>query len=250
MDLHNSHNVHRCVAEAIGTFWLTFAGCGSAVIAATFPNVGIGLLGVSLAFGLTVVTMAYAIGHISGCHLNPAVTVGLAVGGRFPKQDIAPYVVAQVAGAVVAAAVLYAIAIGAPGFDLAKGFAANGYGAHSPGQYSLLSGLLAEVVLTMMFLFIIMGATHGKAPVGFAPLAIGLGLTLIHLVGIPVTNTSVNPARSTGPALFVGGWALAQLWLFWVAPLIGGALGGMLYRWLSEEPSAQVTGVAPAAPAE
>jgi aquaporin Z len=250
MDLHNSQNIHKCVAEAIGTFWLTFAGCGSAVIAAGFPDVGIGLLGVSLAFGLSVVTMAYALGHISGCHLNPAVTIGLAAGGRFPKQDILPYVVAQVIGAIIAAAVLYAIAIGAPGFDLAKGFAANGYGAHSPGHYSLLSGLVAEVVLTMMFLFIIMGATHGKAPVGFAPLAIGLGLTLIHLVGIPITNTSVNPARSTGPALFVGGWALGQLWLFWVAPLIGGALGGILYRWLSEEPSALVTGVTPATPAE
>ncbi|WP_046867223.1 aquaporin Z [Microvirga massiliensis] len=250
MDLHNSHNIHKCAAEAIGTFWLTFAGCGSAVIAAAFPEVGIGLLGVALAFGLTVLTMAYAIGHISGCHLNPAVTVGLAAGGRFPKQDILPYIVAQVIGAVVAATVLYLIARGAPGFDLAKGFAANGYGAHSPGQYSLLSGFLAEVVLTMMFLFIIMGATHGKAPVGFAPIAIGLGLTLIHLVGIPITNTSVNPARSTGPALFVGGWALAQLWLFWVAPLIGGALGGILYRWLSEEPSALVTGVTPPAPAE
>jgi aquaporin Z len=250
MDLHNSQNIHKCVAEAIGTFWLTFAGCGSAVIAAAFPEVGIGLLGVSLAFGLSVVTMAYALGHISGCHLNPAVTIGLAAGGRFPRQDILPYVVAQVIGAIIAAAVLYAIAIGAPGFDLAKGFAANGYGAHSPGHYSLLSGLVAEVVLTMMFLFIIMGATHGKAPVGFAPLAIGLGLTLIHLVGIPITNTSVNPARSTGPALFVGGWALGQLWLFWVAPLIGGALGGILYRWLSEEPSALVTGVTPATPAE
>jgi aquaporin Z len=243
-------DLRKCSAEAIGTFWLTFAGCGSAVIAAGFPEVGIGLLGVSLAFGLSVLTMAYAIGHISGCHLNPAVTVGLAAGGRFPRQDIAPYMVSQVAGAVIAAAVLYAIAIGAPGFDLAKGFAANGYGAHSPGNYSLLSGFVAEVVLAMMFLFIIMGATHGKAPAGFAPIAIGLGLTLIHLVGIPITNTSVNPARSTGPALFVGGWALAQLWLFWVAPLIGGALGGILYRWFSEEPSAQVTGIAPATPAE
>jgi aquaporin Z len=194
--------------------------------------------------------MAYSIGHISGCHLNPAVTVGLAVGGRFPAKDIGPYVVAQVVGAIIAAAVLYLIATGAPGFDLAKGFAANGYGDHSPGKYALGSGFLAEVVLTMMFLFIIMGATHGKAPVGFAPLAIGLGLTLIHLVGIPVTNTSVNPARSTGPALFVGGWALTQLWLFWIAPLIGGALGGVLYRWLAEEPSAQITGVAPVAPAE
>src|SRR6478736_8096223 len=243
-------NTKKSVAEAIGTFWLTFAGCGSAVIAAGFPQVGIGLLGVALAFGLTVVTMAYAIGHISGCHLNPAVTVGLAAGGRFPTRDIAPYVVSQVAGGLVAAALLYAIASGSPEFDLAKGFAANGYGEHSPDHYGLISCLLAEVVLTMMFLFIIMGATHGKAPVGFAPLAIGLCLTLVHLVGIPVTNLSVNPARSTGPALFAGGWAIGQLWLFWVAPLLGGALGGILYRWLSEEPSAQVTGIAPAAPAE
>jgi aquaporin Z len=242
--------IRKLTAEAIGTFWLTFAGCGSAVLAAAFPEVGIGWLGVSLAFGLTVLTMAYAIGPISGCHLNPAVTVGLAAGGRFPAKDIGPYVVAQVVGAVVAATVLYAIASGAPGFDLAKGFAANGYGEHSPGKYTLFAGLIAEVVLTMMFLFIIMGATHGKAPAGFAPIAIGLGLTLIHLVGIPVTNTSVNPARSTGPALFVGGWALVQLWLFWVAPLLGGALGGILYRWLSEEPSALVTGVSPPAPAE
>ena len=243
-------DMRKLSAEAIGTFWLTFAGCGSAVIAAAFPQVGIGLVGVSLAFGLTVLTMAYSIGHISGCHLNPAVTLGLAAGGRFPAGDILPYIVAQVIGAIVGAAVLYLIASGAPGFDVAKGFAANGYGEHSPGKYALFAGLLAEVVLTMMFLFIIMGATHGKAPAGFAPIAIGLGLTLIHLVSIPITNTSVNPARSTGPALFVGGWALAQLWLFWVAPLIGGALGGILYRWLSEEPSAQVTGVAPAAPAE
>jgi aquaporin Z len=242
-------DIRKLAAEGIGTFWLTFAGCGSAVIAAAFPDVGIGLLGVSLAFGLTVLTMAYAIGHISGCHLNPAVTVGLAAGGRFPAKDIGPYVVAQVVGAIVAAFVLYLIASGAPGFDLAKGFAANGYGEHSPGKYGLMSGFLAEVVLTMMFLFIIMGSTHGKAPAGFAPIAIGLGLTLIHLVGIPITNTSVNPARSTGPALFAGGWAIAQLWLFWVAPLIGGAVGGVLYRWLSEEPSAQVTGITPA-PAE
>ena len=192
-------------AEAIGTFWLTFGGCGSAVLAAAFPEVGIGLLGVSLAFGLTVLTMAYAIGHISGCHLNPAVTIGLAAGGRFPTGQILPYVLAQVVGAVIAACVLYLIASGGPGFDLAKGFAANGYGEHSPGKYTLFACLLAEVVLTMMFLFIIMGSTHGKAPVGFAPIAIGLGLTLIHLVGIPVTNLSVNPARSTGPALFVGG---------------------------------------------
>jgi aquaporin Z len=246
----DSEHLHKYVAEVIGTFWLTFAGCGSAVIAAGFPQVGIGLLGVSLAFGLSVVTMAYAVGHVSGCHLNPAVTVGLAAGGRFPAREIAPYVVSQVIGAVIGAATLYAIARDSPDFDLAKGFAANGYGEHSPGHYTLLSGLLAEVVLTMMFLFIIMGATHGKAPVGFAPIAIGLGLTLIHLVGIPITNTSVNPARSTGPALFVGGWALAQLWLFWVAPLIGGALGGVLYRWLSEQPSAQVTGITPATPAE
>jgi aquaporin Z len=240
-------DLRKCTAEAIGTFWLTFAGCGSAVIAASFPDVGIGLLGVSLAFGLSVLTMAYAIGHISGCHLNPAVTVGLFAGGRFPAKDVGPYVVSQVIGAAIAAAVLYTIASGAPGFDLAKGFAANGYAEHSPGQYSLYAALVTEVVLTMMFLFIIMGATHGKAPVGFAPIAIGLALTLIHLVGIPVTNLSVNPARSTGPALFAGGWALGQLWLFWVAPLIGGALGGIVYRWLSEEPSAQVTGISPAA---
>lgn len=235
-------SIKKYAAEAIGTFWLTFGGCGSAVIAAGFPNVGIGLLGVSLAFGLTVVTMAYAIGHISGCHLNPAVTVGLAAGGRFPSNQIIPYVVAQVVGAIVGAGVLYIIASGAPGFDVAAGFASNGYGDHSPGRYSLFASLVTEVVMTMLFLFIIMGSTHGKAPAGFAPLAIGLGLTLIHLVSIPVTNTSVNPARSTGPALFVGGWALAQLWLFWVAPLVGGALGGIVYRWLSEEPSAQITG--------
>jgi len=240
-------SMKKLVAEAIGTFWLTFAGCGSAVIAAGFPNVGIGLLGVSLAFGLSVVTMAYAIGHISGCHLNPAVTVGLAVGGRFPGAQVVPYIVAQVVGAIVAAGLLYAIARGAPGFDLAGGFASNGYGAHSPGKYDLVSAFLTEVVMTMMFLFVIMGATHGKAPVGFAPLAIGLALCLIHLVSIPVTNTSVNPARSTGPALIVGGWALGQLWLFWVAPLIGGAFGGLVYRWLSEEERPAVTGTAPAA---
>lgn len=232
----------KYVAEAIGTFWLTFAGCGSAVIAAGFPNVGIGLLGVSLAFGLTVLTMAYSIGHISGCHLNPAVTLGLAAGGRFPTGEIVPYILAQVLGGVVAAAVLFTIASGHAGFDLAGGFASNGYAEHSPGKYSLVACFTAEVVLTMMFLFIIMGSTHGKAPAGFAPLAIGLGLTLIHLVGIPVTNTSVNPARSTGPALFVGGWALEQLWLFWVAPLLGGVLGGLGYRWLSDEPSAEITG--------
>jgi len=232
----------KLAAEAIGTFWLTFGGCGSAVIAAAFPSVGIGLLGVSLAFGLTVLTMAYAIGHVSGCHLNPAVTIGLAAGGRFPGKDIVPYIVAQVIGAVIACAILYFIASGAPGFDLANGFAANGYGEHSPGKYSLPAAFLSEVVMTMMFLFIIMGATHGKAPAGFAPIAIGLGLTLIHLVSIPVTNTSVNPARSTGPALFVGGWALYQLWLFWLAPIVGGVIGGVLYRWLSDEPSTEVTG--------
>ncbi|WP_024510232.1 aquaporin Z [Bradyrhizobium sp. ARR65] len=235
-------NGKKYAAEAIGTFWLTFGGCGSAVIAAGFPHVGIGLLGVALAFGLTVLTMAYAIGHISGAHLNPAVTVGLACGGRFPTSLVIPYVVAQVIGAIVAAAVLYAIASGAPDFSLANGFAANGYGDHSPGKYGLGAGLLSEVVLTMMFLFVIMGSTHGKAPAGFAPIAIGFALTLIHLISIPVTNTSVNPARSTGPALFVGGWALAQLWLFWVAPLIGGAAGGLIYRWLSAEPTGEVTG--------
>lgn len=240
----------KCVAEGIGTFWLTFAGCGSAVLAASFPEVGIGLLGVSLAFGFTVLTMAYSIGHISGCHLNPAVTIGLAAGGRFPSSDIIPYIVAQVIGGVLAAFILYLIASGAPGFDLAKGFAATGYGEHSPGKYGLTSALLTESLMTRFFLFIIMGATHGKAPAGFAPIAIGLGLTLIHLVSIPVTNTSVNPARSTGPALLAGAWAIQQLWLFWVAPLLGAAVGGYLYRWLSEEPSSQVTGIAPATPAE
>ena len=236
-------NTQKYVAEAIGTFWLTFAGCGSAVIAAGFPQVGIGLLGVALTFGLSVVTMAYAIGHISGAHLNPAVTVGLAAGGRFPAGQVVPYIIAQVVGAVVASAVLYLIASGAAGFDLAKGFASNGYGEHSPGHYNLVACLISEVVMTMVFLFIIMGSTHGRAPAGFAPLAIGLTLTMIHLVSIPVTNTSVNPARSTGPALFVGGWALQQLWLFWVAPLVGGVLGGVLYRWLSpDEPGGVVAG--------
>jgi aquaporin Z len=237
----------KYAAEAIGTFWLTFGGCGSAVISAAFPQLGIGFLGVALAFGLSVVTMAYAIGHISGCHLNPAVTVGLAAGGRFPTSDVIPYIVAQVIGAVVAAAVLYVIASGKAEFSVAGGFAANGYGEHSPGKYGLGAALLAELVLTMVFLFVIMGSTHGKAPVGFAPLAIGLTLTMIHLISIPITNTSVNPARSTGPALFVGGWAVAQLWLFWLAPLVGGALGGMLYRWLSEEPRGEVTGTQPQA---
>ncbi|HVJ88740.1 MAG TPA: aquaporin Z, partial [Labilithrix sp.] len=232
----------KYVAEAIGTFWLVLGGCGSAVLAAAFPEVGIGLLGVSLAFGLTVLTRAYSIGHISGCHLNPAVTVGLTVGGRFPARDVVPYVVAQVAGAVLGAGVLYVIAKGAPAFDVAGGFASNGYGDHSPGHYSLASALVMELVMTAAFLFVIMGSTHGKAPAGFAPLAIGLALTLIHLVSIPITNTSVNPARSTGPALFVGGWALEQLWLFWVAPLIGGAIGGAVYRWISAEAPAPVAG--------
>jgi aquaporin Z len=237
----------KLAAEAIGTFWLTFGGCGTAVIAAGFPQVGVGLLGVALAFGLTVLTMAYTIGHISGCHLNPAVTVGLACGGRFPVQQALPYIAAQVLGGIAGAAVLYAIASGSADFDIARGFAANGFGDHSPGKYGLGACMMTEVILTMMFLFIIMGATHGKAPAGFAPIAIGLALTLIHLISIPVTNTSVNPARSTGPALFVGGWALGQLWLFWVAPLIGAAAGGFVYRWLSAEPSAAVTGQAPLA---
>ena len=233
---------NKLAAEAIGTFWLTFGGCGSAVIAAGIPQVGIGMLGVALAFGLTLLTMAYAIGHVSGCHINPAVTVGLTCGGRFPPYLVLGYVVAQLVGAIVAAAVLYVIASGAPDFSLAGGFAANGYADHSPGKYSLGACLLTEFLLTMMFVFVIMGATHGKAPTGFAPIAIGLALTLIHLISIRVTNTSVNPARSTGPALFVGGWALKQLWLFWVAPLIGGAAGGLLYRWLSPEPAGEVTG--------
>lgn len=235
-------NAKKYAAEAIGTFWLVLGGCGSAVLAAAFPEVGIGLLGVSLAFGLTVVTMAYAIGHISGCHLNPAVTLGLMAGGRFPASDVLPYIVAQVVGGVVAGGVLYLIASGAPGFDLAKGFAANGYGAHSPGGYSLTAGFVTEVVMTAMFLFIIMGATHGKAPVGFAGLAIGLGLVLIHLVSIPVTNTSVNPARSTGVAIYAGGWALGQLWLFWIAPILGAVAGGAVYRWLVGEPEPMITG--------
>jgi aquaporin Z len=216
-------------AELLGTFWLVFGGCGSAVLAAAFPNVGIGLLGVSLAFGLTVLTMAYSIGHISGCHLNPAVSIGLCVAGRFPSSKVLPYVAAQVAGAVLAAGVLYVIASGQPGFSLAGGLASNGYGDHSPGGFSLAAGLTSEIVLTMMFLFIILGSTDDRAPRGFAPLAIGLGLTLIHLIGIPVTNLSVNPARSTGPALFVGGWALAQLWMFWVAPIAGAVLGALAY---------------------
>lgn len=222
-------------AEFLGTFWLVLGGCGSAVLAAAFPNVGIGLHGVALAFGLTVLTMAYAIGHISGCHLNPAVSVGLWAGGRFPASKVAPYIVAQVLGAVAAGGVLYVIASGAPGFDASKGFASNGYGAHSPGGYSLLAALVTEVVMTMFFLVVILGATDKRAPAGFAPIAIGLALTLIHLISIPVTNTSVNPARSTGVAVFVGGWAVAQLWLFWLAPIIGALLGATLYRAIASE---------------
>lgn len=220
----------RCIAECFGTFWLVFGGCGSAVLAAAFPSLGIGFVGVSLAFGLTVLTMAYTVGHVSGGHFNPAVTLGLVTGKRFPAKDLLPYWISQVAGAVVASAVLFVIASGKQGFTTAGGFASNGYGVHSPGGYSLLACLVAEVVLTMFFLLVIMGSTDKRVPNGFAPIAIGLGLTLIHLVSIPVTNTSVNPARSTGPALFAGGWALGQLWLFWVAPLIGGALGGVVYE--------------------
>jgi aquaporin Z len=226
---------NRLAAEFVGTFWLVLGGCGSAVLAAAFPNVGIGLLGVALAFGLTVLTMAFAIGHISGCHLNPAVTIGLVVGGRFKSSEAIPYIIAQVIGAVVAAALLYLIASGKAGFDLAGGLASNGYAEHSPGGYSLLSGFVTEVVMTFMFLMIILGSTDERAPTGFAPIAIGLALTLIHLISIPVTNTSVNPARSTGPALIVGSWALDQLWLFWVAPLIGAALGGVSYRAIAGE---------------
>ena len=220
---------NRLTAEFIGTFWLVLGGCGSAVLAAAFPGVGIGLLGVSFAFGLTVLTMAFAIGHVSGCHLNPAVSVGLAVGGRFKKNEVLPYIVAQVAGAVVGALVLRFIASGQPGFDITGGLASNGYGEHSPGHYSLAAGFVTEVVMTFMFLIIILGATDARAPQGFAPIAIGLGLTLIHLISIPVTNTSVNPARSTGPALMVGSWAVQQLWMFWVAPLIGAVIAGVAY---------------------
>jgi aquaporin Z len=220
-------------AEFLGTFWLVLGGCGSAVIAAAFPEVGIGLHGVALAFGLTVLTMAFAIGHISGCHLNPAVSIGLWAGGRFPASKLLPYIVAQVLGGIAAGAVLYVIASGAPGFDVSAGFASNGYGANSPGGYSLLSALVCEVVMTMFFLIVILGATDKRAPAGFAPIAIGLALTLIHLISIPVTNTSVNPARSTGVAVFVGGWAVAQLWLFWIAPIAGGLLGAAVYRFIS-----------------
>jgi aquaporin Z len=220
----------RSTAEFIGTFWLVLGGCGSAVISAAFPDVGIGLLGVALAFGLTVLTMIYTIGHISGAHLNPAVSIGLVAGGRFPSSELIPYVVAQVLGGIAGAGVLYMIATGQPHFDLQTGLASNGYGEHSPGRYSLASGFLTEVVLTFMFLTIILGATDRRAPAGFAGITIGLALTLIHLIGIPVTNLSVNPARSTGPAIFVGGWALQQLWLFWVAPILGAVLGGLFFR--------------------
>src|SRR5215204_555790 len=233
----------RMTAEFLGTLWLVLGGCGSAVLAAAFPEVGIGLLGVSFAFGLSVLTMAYALGHVSGGHFNPAVTIGLCSARRFLERDVIPYIGAQLAGAIAGAGILFVIASGKVGFTASAGFAANGYGAYSPGGYSLTAALVAELIMTFFFLIVILGATNKRAPQPMAGLAIGLGLTLIHLVGIPVTNTSVNPARSTGPAFFVGGWALAQLWLFWVAPLIGGALGGWLHRWLSEEPSAQVTGL-------
>src|SRR5437867_4718635 len=229
----------KLVCEFLGTFWLVFAGCGSAVLAAAFPNLGIGFAGVSLAFGLTVLTGAYAFGPISGGHFNPAVTIGLWAAGRFPARDIPAYVIAQLIGAIVAAGILYLIASGKAGFDLSAGFAANGFAEHSPGGYSLTAALITEIVMTFMFLIVILGTTHRRAPVGFAGLAIGLALTLIHLISIPVTNTSVNPARSTGPAIFVGGWALAQLWLFWVAPIIGAVLAGWTYLWLGEEDPAR-----------
>ena len=225
----------RATAECLGTFWLVFGGCGSAVLAAAFPNLGIGFVGVALAFGLTVLTMAFAIGHISGCHLNPAVSVGLVAGGRFKASELPAYIVAQVIGGVLGAAVLYVIASGDPKFSLAGGFASNGYGAHSPGGYPLMSCLVAEIVLTFMFLIVILGATDRRAPAGFAGIPIGLALTLIHLIGIPVTNLSVNPARSTGPAVFVGGWAIEQLWLFWVAPIVGAALAGVVYQAIAKE---------------
>lgn len=234
--------INRLAAEFFGTMWLVLGGCGSAVLAAAFPGLGIGFIGVSLAFGLTVLTMAYAIGHVSGCHLNPAVSLGLVIGGRFRGKDLLPYIAAQVTGATVAAGVLYLIATGKAGFDLSAGFASNGFGAHSPGGYSLTAALVCEFVMTFFFLMIILGATDERAPSGFAPIAIGLGLTLIHLISIPITNTSVNPARSTGPALFVGGWALSQLWLFWIAPLLGAALAGVVYRIVSGERS-QAAGI-------
>lgn len=223
----------KLAAEFIGTFWLVLGGCGSAVLAAAFPGLGIGFVGVALAFGLTVLTMAYAIGHISGCHLNPAVTLGLWAGGRFKGSEILPYIISQVLGAIAGAGVLYLIASGNLGFDINNGLASNGYSDHSPGGYSLTSGFVTEIVMTFMFLMIILGSTDERAPKGFAPIAIGLGLTLIHLISIPVTNTSVNPARSTGPAIFVGGWALSQLWLFWVAPIIGGILAGFVYNFIA-----------------
>jgi aquaporin Z len=226
----------RAAAEFFGTFWLVFGGCGSAVLAAAFPQLGIGFAGVALAFGLTVLTMAFAIGHISGCHLNPAVSIGLVAGRRFPANELPAYIVAQVAGAVIASGVLYLIASGKPGFSLAGGFASNGYGVHSPGGYSLMACFVAEVVLTAFFLLVILGSTDERAPKGFAPIAIGLCLTLIHLISIPVTNTSVNPARSTGPALFVGGWAIGQLWLFWVAPILGAILGGLISNFFFAAP--------------
>ncbi|QKS95221.1 aquaporin Z [Vibrio alginolyticus] len=230
--------MNKYLAEAFGTFWLVLGGCGSAVLAAGFPEVGIGLLGVSLAFGLTVLTIAFAIGHISGCHLNPAVTVGLWAGGRFETKDVAPYIISQVIGGLIAGGVLYVIASGQAGFDVVgSGFAANGYGEHSPGQYSMIAALVTEVVMTMMFLIVIMGATDKRAPQGFAPIAIGLCLTLIHLISIPVTNTSVNPARSTAVAVYVGDWAVSQLWLFWVAPIVGGVLGAVIYKNLLSEES-------------
>src|SRR3954470_5746377 len=237
----------RLLAECLGTFWLVFGGCGSAVLAAAFPNLGIGFAGVALAFGLTVLTMAYAVGAISGGHFNPAVSIGLVAGGRFPARDLVPYIIAQVIGAIAAAGVLYLIASGKAGFDASAGFASNGYGEHSPGGYSLTAALVTEVVMTFMFLIVILGTTHTRAPVGFAGLAIGLALTLIHLVSIPVTNTSVNPARSTGPAIFAGGWALAQLWVFWLAPIVGAAAAGFVYRSVLEvEPEPDIAGDADA----
>jgi aquaporin Z len=229
--------IRKLAAEFIGTAWLVLGGCGAAVLAAAFPQLGIGFVGVSLAFGLTVLTMAFAIGHVSGCHLNPAVSVGLWAGGRFKASELPPYIIAQVLGAIAGAAILYVIASGQAGFDVHAGFASNGYDDHSPGKFSMASGLVCEIVMTFGFLFVILGSTHGNAPRGFAPIAIGLCLTLIHLVSIPVTNTSVNPARSTGPALFAGGWALQQLWLFWLAPLIGAVIAGVVYRWVGgDEP--------------
>lgn len=227
--------MNRYIAELVGTFWLVLGGCGSAVLAAAFPEVGIGLVGVSLAFGLTVLTMAFAIGHISGCHLNPAVSIGLCVGGRFSSKELAPYIIAQVIGGILGAGALYLIASGKAGFELSAGFASNGFGEHSPGQYSLVAVVVCEIVMTMMFLFIIMGATDERAPKGFAPIAIGLGLTLIHLISIPVSNTSVNPARSTGVAVFVGDWAISQLWVFWVAPIIGAVLGALIYGFIQKD---------------